>query len=139
MYFRFYLKQPFFIWVKTDQGRMRCDADSSEVFHIIDSINIELGPNWQPSTTKMAVARLGCDADSSELCFISLILSYKVRKKIDLLRCTANQVGTGRKLRFRPKIQLGSNWQQSTTKMAVARLRCDADSLEVFYIIDTII
>ena len=57
----------FFIWAKTDQGGMRCDADSSEVFHIIDSINIELGPNWQPSTTKMAVAWLRCDADSSEL------------------------------------------------------------------------
>ena len=33
----------FFIWVKTDQGRMRCDVESSEVFHIIDSINIHLG------------------------------------------------------------------------------------------------
>ena len=40
---------------------------------------------------------------------------------------------------FSPKIQLGPNWQQSTTKMAVARLRCDADSLEEFHIIDTII
>ena len=57
----------FFIWVKTDQGRMRCDVESSEVFHIIDIINIQLGPNWQPSTTKMAVARLVCNADSSEV------------------------------------------------------------------------
>ena len=48
----------FFIWVKTDQGSMRCDAESSEVLHIIDSINIQLGQNWQPSTTKMAVAQL---------------------------------------------------------------------------------
>ena len=38
---------------------------------------------------------------------------------------------------FSPKIQLVPNWQQSTTKMAVARLRCDADSSEMFHIIDT--
>ena len=38
---------------------------------------------------------------------------------------------------FSPKTQLGPNWQQSTTKMAMARLRCDADSLELFHIIDT--
>ena len=57
----------FFIWVKTDQDRMRCDVESSEVFHIIDSINIQLESNWQQSTTKMAVARLMCDADSSSV------------------------------------------------------------------------
>ena len=53
--------------MNTDQGRIRCDVDSSEVFHIIDSINIQLGTNWQQSTTKMAVARLRCDADSLEV------------------------------------------------------------------------
>ena len=53
------------MWVKTDQDRMRCDVDSSEVFHIIDSINIQLGPNWQQSTTKMDAARLSYDAESS--------------------------------------------------------------------------
>ena len=57
----------FFIWVKTDQGRMRCDVEFSEVLHIIDSINIQLGPNLQQSTTKMAVARLRCNANSSEV------------------------------------------------------------------------
>ena len=40
---------------------------------------------------------------------------------------------------FSPNIQLGPNWQQSPTKMAVARLRCDADICEEFHIIDTII
>ena len=60
----------FFIWVKTDQGRIRCDVESSEVFHIIDSINIQLGPNWQQSTTKMDLERLSCDADSSEVLHI---------------------------------------------------------------------
>ena len=30
----------FFIWVKTDQGRMQRDVESSEVFHIIDTRNI---------------------------------------------------------------------------------------------------
>ena len=38
---------------------------------------------------------------------------------------------------FCPIIQLGPNWQQSTTKMAVAQLRCDEDSYAVFHIIDT--
>ena len=56
--------------VKKYQDRMRCDVDISEVFHIIDSIHIQLGPNWQQSTTKMAVARLRCDADSSEVFYI---------------------------------------------------------------------
>ena len=50
--------------VITDQGRMRCVVKSSEVFHIIDSVNIQLGPNWQEPTAKMAVTRLRCDADS---------------------------------------------------------------------------
>ena len=54
----------FFIWVKTYQGRIRCDVESSEVFHIIDNINIQLGPNWQQSTTKMSVAGMRCNADS---------------------------------------------------------------------------
>ena len=65
VYWRLELKHPFFRRVKTGKGRMRCDVESSEVFRIIDSMNIELGPNWQQSTTKMAVARLRCDADSS--------------------------------------------------------------------------
>ena len=29
---------------------------------------------------------------------------------------------------FSPKIQLGPNWQQSTTKMALEQIRCDWDS-----------
>ena len=45
---------------------VRCDVESSEVFHIVDNINIQLGPNWQPSTTKMTVARLRCNANSFE-------------------------------------------------------------------------
>ena len=36
-------------------------------------------------------------------CFIPLIISYKVRKKIDYLCCTANQAGTGHKFHFQPK------------------------------------
>ena len=38
---------------------------------------------------------------------------------------------------FSPNIQLGQNWQQSTTKMDVARLRYNVDSSYVFHIIDT--
>ena len=40
----------FFIWVKTDQGRIRCDVESSEVFHIIDNITsslVQIGTNQQ--------------------------------------------------------------------------------------------
>ena len=59
---------------------------------------------------------------------ISLILTYKVMKKTDLLHCKTKQVGTGHNLHFKKKIKLGPNWQQSTTKMAVAQLRCDASS-----------
>ena len=66
--------------------------------------------------------------------FISLILSYKARKKTDLLRCTANQAGTALSVK---NIQLGLNWLQSKTKMAVAQLMCDADSSKVFHIVDT--
>ena len=57
----------FFIWVKTDQGRMGCDVEILEVFHIIDSINIQLGTNWQQSTTKMAVARLRYNSEILEV------------------------------------------------------------------------
>ena len=35
--------------------------------------------------------------------FISLILSYKVRRNIDLLHCTSNQARIGNKLHFQPK------------------------------------
>ena len=56
---------------------------------------------------------------------ISLIRTCKVMNKKVLLCCTANQSGTGYKLHFQPKkLQHGPNWQQSSAKMAVARLRC---------------
>ena len=76
----------FFRRVKTDQGRMRYDVDSLEVFHIIDSMNIQLGPNWQQSTTKMAVAPLRCDAESSELFhIIDTIIQGQEKDSFDLL------------------------------------------------------
>ena len=69
--------------------------------------------------------------------FISFILSYKVRKiKLFSVVPPTNPEQAISSI-FSPKIQLGPNWQQSTTKIAVARLRCDADSSEVFHIIDT--
>ena len=95
--------------------------------------------------------------------FISLILTYKVRKKTYLLHCTAKQAGTVHKLHFQPKnparakltainnkigggttdlspkIQLGPNWQQLTTKMAVARLKYNVEILDIIHIIDNII
>ena len=84
---------------------------------------------------KMAVSWLRCVVDSSEeFHIIYTIIKYSEKKA--LLPCTANQVGTGHNLHFLPKTQLGPNWQQSTTKMDVARLRCNADSSEAFHIID---
>ena len=57
---------------------MRCEVESSEVYHIIDSINIQLETNWQQSTTKMAVARLRYNADLSEVFHIidTIILDH---------------------------------------------------------------
>ena len=104
----------------------------------IFSSKIQLGPNWQPSTTKWLWHKWGTMQTFHEY-FISLTLAYKVMKNTYLLCCTVNQVGTGHKLHFQPKIQLGPNWQQSTTKMTMARLRYDAERSEVFHIIDTII
>ena len=47
--------------------------------------------------------------------------------------------GTGISSIFIPKTQLRPNCQQSITKVAMAQLRCNADRLEFFHIIDTII
>ena len=58
-------------------------------------------------------------------------------KKTALLRCTSNQAGTGHKLHFQPKHPDRVKLAVINNKMAVARLRCNADSLEVFIIIDT--
>ena len=58
--------------------------------------------------------------------FISLIISYKVSKKTALLVVPPTKPEQAISSIFSPKIQLGPNWQQSTTKMAVARLRCNA-------------
>ena len=89
---------------------------------------IQLGPNWHQSTTKMAVAGLRCDDDS----FGSILYHwyYHIRSgKIQLCSIvTPTKPAQAISSIFSPKIQLGPNWQQSTTKMAVARLRCDADS-----------
>ena len=38
--------------METDEGRMWCDVDILEVFHIIYIINIQLGPNWQNQRQK---------------------------------------------------------------------------------------
>ena len=107
---------------------VRCDVDSSEVFHIIDNINIQLGPNWQPSTTKMTVARLRCNADSFSS--VSYHWYYHIRSGNRQLCSVVPPTKSAQAISsiFSPKIQLGPNWQQSTPKMAVERMRCDADS-----------
>ena len=60
--------------------------------------------------------------------FISLILTFKVRKIQLCSVVTPTKSAQAISSIFNPKIQLGPNWHQSTTKMAVARLRCDGDS-----------
>ena len=137
-------------------ARLRCDGDSfgsisyNWYYHIrsgkrhicsvvppinlaqtissIFSPNIHLGPNWQQSTTKMAVERLRCDGDSFRS--ISYNWYYHIRSgKIQLCSVeTPTKPAQTIDSIFSPKIQLGRNWQQSTTKMAVARLRCDTGS-----------
>ena len=61
-------------------------------------------------------------------CFISLILSYKVSKIKLCFVVPPNNPAHAISSIFRPNIQLGPNWQLSTTKMAVAWLRCDVGS-----------
>ena len=57
----------------------------------------------------MTVALLWCDADWFELFHIIDTVIYMVRKNTALLRCTANQVGTGHELNFQPRHQA---WDQ---------------------------
>ena len=115
--------------VRENTSLLRCTTNQVGTEHKLHfQPKIQLGSNWHESTTKMAVGRLKCDGDSFGS--ISYHWYYHVRsvKKIAMFRCSPNQAGTGHKLHFSPKIQLGPNWQQSTAKMAVARLRCDGDS-----------
>ena len=60
-------------------------------------------------------------------CFISFIISYKVRKKTYLLRCTTNQVGTGYKLHFQPK-------NPARAKLAAINNKNDCGTDEVYCI-----
>ena len=70
----------------------------------------------------MAVARLRCDGDSFGS--ISYHLYYHIRSG-EIQLCfvvTATKPAQAISYIFSPKFQLGPNWQQSTTKMDVARL-----------------
>ena len=60
-------------------------------------------------------------------------------KKTALLSYTSNQIRTGHKLHFQPKNPVKAKLAAINNKMAVARLRYNEDSSEVFHIIDTII
>ena len=76
----------------------------------------------------MAVTRLRCDADSFGS--ISYHWYYRIRsEKIQLCSVVPPTKPTQTiSSILSPKNQLVPNWQQSTTKMAVARLRCNAYS-----------
>ena len=68
----------------------------------IFSQQIQLGPNWQQSRTKMAVAGMMCNADSSEV-FHIIEIKCKVSTNTAFLRCNTNQFGIGHKLHFKTK------------------------------------
>ena len=53
-----------------------------------------------------------------------MIVTFKVRKKTDLLRCTANQAGIGNKLNFQPK-------NPARAKLAAVNNKNDCGTAEV--------
>ena len=77
----------------------------------IFSPNIQLGPNWQPSTTNMAVTRLMCDGDR----FISISYHwyYNIRSGKRHICSVVLPTKTAQVISFifSPKIQLLPNWQ----------------------------
>ena len=54
------------------------------------------------------------------------MLSYKVREKISMIRCTANQAGTGHKLHFQPK-------HPARAKLAAINNKNGCDTAEVWF------
>ena len=60
-------------------------------------------------------------------CFISLILSDNIGKINFFSVVPPTKLAKAISFIFSPNIYLGPNWQKSTTKMAVAQLRYDAD------------
>ena len=112
---------------------------SAQTISSIFSPKTQLGPNWQQSTTKMAVTGLRCDGDS--IGSISYNWYYNIRPgKIQLCSVVpSTKSAQAISSIFSPNIQLGPNWQQPTTEMAVAGLRCSVEISEVFHILDTII
>ena len=64
-------------------------------------------------------------------CFISFILSYKIREIQLFSVVPPTKLAQAISSVFSPKIRHGTNWQKSIIKMAVAPLRCDADSSAV--------
>ena len=95
---------------------------------IIDSMNIELGPNWQPSTTKMAVPRLSCNAERSEVFLITEFYHLRSEKLHLFSVVPPTKPAQAISSIVSPKIKVEPNWQPSTTKMAMAQLRCHAES-----------
>ena len=71
--------------------------------------------------------------------FIPLILSYNIRKNKLFYVVPQTKSAQAISSIFIPKIQLGTNWQQSTTKMTLAQLRYDADRFKLFHIIYPVI
>ena len=95
----------FILSYKASKKQLCYVVPRTKVAHAIISIfspNIKLGPNWQQSTTKMALAGLGCSGYSSEV-FHIIVLSYKVSKKTALLCCTAKKGRTDHNLHYQSK------------------------------------
>ena len=72
-------------------------------------------------------------------CFIPYILSNKVRKNQLCYVALPTKSAQAISSIFSPNTKLGSNFEQSTTKMAVVPLRCNSSRSKVFHTIDTII
>ena len=87
----------------------------------------------------MAVARLRCDTDISEMFHTidTIIYDHENTQLRSVVPPTNPEQAISSV--FRPDIQLGHNWQQSTTKKTVAQLRCISGSSEVFRIVDIVI
>ena len=87
----------------------------AQAISFIFNSNIQLGPNWQQSTTKWLWHGRG-GMDIVRKCFISLLLIYKIMNNTALISCTANQVNTTHKLHFQPKHPVRAKWTAINNK-----------------------
>ena len=83
------------IWGQENSAFLRCTANQAGIDHKLQG---KIGTNQQQKWLWQGWGVM----EKFRTYLISLILSYKVRKKTALLHCTSNQSGTGHKLHFLP-------------------------------------